>query len=149
MTERTPGFWLGGAAVVIVTAAIVAGFFVIGGPGEARLERLDRERIEDLRRIEHAVAEVWDRTETLPPSLDSLRTADRLLADDLVDPTTAEPYDYRVLSDSTYELCATFERASEETSVPYYDRTAIDSHSAGRQCFTVQPNLEQDRRPQR
>jgi hypothetical protein len=136
MTERTPGFWLGGAAVIIVTAAIVAGLFVIGGPGEARLERLDVERIEDLRRIEQAVDEVWRRGNALPPSLDSLRAAGRLMSDDLIDPTTGESYDYRVLSDSTYELCATFDRASDDTPTTY-SLTDIGNHEAGRHCYTL------------
>jgi hypothetical protein len=138
MTERTPGFWLGGAAVVVVLAALVAGLFVIGGPGEARLERLDTERTEDLRRIEQAVDEVWRHADTLPPSLDSLRAANRLAPDDLTDPTTGEPYDYRVLSDSTYELCATFDRASDDTPTTY-SWTDIGNHGAGRHCFTLYP----------
>ena len=142
MTMRTPGFWLGGAAIVIVTAAIVAGLFVIGGPGEARLERLDSERTGDLRRIEYAVAEVWHRTEALPPSLDSLRAANQLAAEDLFDPTTNEPYDYRVLSDSTYALCATFDLASDDSPAPYARTGIIDSHDAGRHCFTVHPPRE-------
>ena len=136
MMERTPGFWLGGAAIVIVIAAIVAGLFVIDGPGEARLERLDAARVEDLRRIEQEVANVWRRTDALPPSLDSLRTAGRLTADDLIDPTTGAPYDYRVLSDSTYELCATFDRASDDTPTTY-SLTDIGNHEAGRHCYTL------------
>jgi len=141
MTERTPGFWLGGAAIVIVIAAIVAGLFVIDGPGEARLERLDAARVEDLRRIEQEVANVWRRTDALPPSLDSLRATNRLPADGVVDPTTGAPYDYRVLSDSTYELCATFDRASD-TPPASYTWTDIGAHDAGRQCFTLHPMRE-------
>lgn len=142
MTERTPGFWLGGAALVVVLAAIIAGLFVIGGPGEARLERLDTERTEDLRRIERAVDEVWRRTETLPPSLDSLPAANRLTPDDLIDPTTGALYDYRVLSDSTYELCATFDLANDDAPAPFTESDVTPGHDAGRHCFTLHPLSE-------
>lgn len=138
MTDRTPGFWLGGAAAVVVLAAVVGGLFVIGGPGDARLERLDVERTDDLRRIEQAVDEVWRRGDALPLSLDSLHTANRLAADDLVDPTTGEPYDYRVLTDSTYELCAVFDRASDDATTAY-DWTDVGNHGTGRHCFTLYP----------
>ena len=145
--KRTPGFWLAVAAGVVVAAAVVAGLVVVGSPGEARLEKLDTARRDDLRTIEHAVAEVWDRTATLPPSLDSLRAANRLRPEDLTDPETNEPYAYRVLSDSTYELCATFARASDDRERWLHDRSAIDAHGAGRHCFTVQPSIAQDHRP--
>lgn len=147
--KRTPGFWLAVAAGVVVVAAVVGGLVIVGGPGEARLEKLDTARRDDLRTIEHAVAEVWDRTDALPPSLDSLRAADRLRPEDLADPETGASYDYRVLSDSTYELCATFARASDDRERWLHDRSAIDAHGAGRHCFTVRPSLAQDRRPQR
>lgn len=137
--KRTPGFWFAVAACVIVAAAVVGGLIVVGGPGEGRLERLDDARLDDLRTIERAVAERWERTGTLPPSLDSLRAANLLLPDDLVDPETDEPYDYRVLSDSTYELCATFARASDDRAYRPYDRTTIGAHEAGRHCFTLHP----------
>lgn len=137
MTKRTPGFWLGGAAVVIVVVAIVAGFFVIGSPGEARLEKLDDERLDDLRRIRGAI----ERTE-IPASLDSLVASRHLSRDDLIDPTTDEPYGYRVLSDSTYELCATFALSSADLGDRAIDRSTVGSYEAGRHCFTVQPDRE-------
>lgn len=138
MTERTPGFWLGGAALVIVLVAIAGGLFVIGGPGDARLERLDRERTDDLRRIEQAIAEAWRRADALPASLDTLRSINRVMPDDLIDPTTSEPYEYRVLSDSTYELCATFDRPSDEATIAY-EWTGVGDHDAGLNCFTIHP----------
>lgn len=144
--KRTPGFWFAIAACVVVAAAVVGGLLTVGGPGEGRLEKLDAARLDDLRTIERAVVEKWDRTGALPPSLDSLHAANLLLADDLVDPETSERYAYRVLSDSTAELCATFARASDDRAYRPYDRTSIGVHDAGRHCFTVQPGWKQNRR---
>lgn len=139
MMKQTPGFWLGGAAVIIVTAAIVAGFFVIGGPGEARLERLDEARLDDLRAIDRAAEQVWERTGMLPSSLDSLAAVAQLTPDQRIDPETSEPYEYRILSDSTAEVCATFALA-DDTAVPLAHRSDIGGdRPAGRHCYTLYP----------
>jgi hypothetical protein len=136
--KRTPGFWLGSAAVGIVTAAIAAGLFVIGGPGEARLEKLDGERLDDLRRIRGAV----ERAGRIPDAMDSLVAAGHLSRDDLIDPATGARYGYRVLTDSTYELCATFAVSSADLGDRAIDRSTVGSYEAGRHCFTVQPDRE-------
>ena len=109
---RSPGLWLALVAGVIVASAVVAGLLVVGGPGTARLEKLDRERLDDLHRIRNAVAYIGH----VPASLDSLVTADRLTDADLTDPETGERYAYRVLTDSTYEVCTTFALSSENSS---------------------------------
>ena len=137
--RRGLGFWLVGAAAVVVVGAIVAGLLVIGGPGEARLDKLDTARLDDLRAIDRATEQVWERTGTLPPSLDSLAAASHLTSDQLVDPETGESYSYRILLDSTAEVCATFAKesdASEERAIEWSD---IGGHPAGRHCYTLYP----------
>lgn len=127
--RRTPGFWLLVGACVVVVAAIVAGLLTVGGVRTARGERLDRERLADLDRIHRALAET-----RLPLSLDSLET--RLSDADLTDPATGEPYAYRPLSDSTYELCASFALSSDELG-PRFPESPFGAHEAGRHCFVV------------
>lgn len=112
----------------VVAAAVFAGLWVVGGPETARLERFDTERRSDLRRIQS----VLSREKALPRSLESL--GESLSVDERVDPATAEPYVYRVLSDSTYELCATFALPSDALGRP---SETIGRYDAGRHCFTV------------
>ncbi|MDX1418543.1 MAG: hypothetical protein R3181_01135 [Rubricoccaceae bacterium] len=134
MTRRAPGTWLLLAAGAVVVAAVVAGLLTVGGAGEARLERLDRERLADLDRIERALAR--DRTRPLPPSLD--RDALALSEADLTDPATGEPYGYRPLSDSTYELCATFALPSTALG-PRDPHAPVGAYAAGPHCYVVEP----------
>lgn len=126
---RASGVGMGMAAVVVV-AAIVAGVWAVGGPETARLERLDAERRSDLGRIQSALR----REDPLPASLEAL--GERLSGDERADPATGEPYGYRALSDSTYELCATFALGSDRLGSP---RGAIGRYEAGRHCFEVGP----------
>lgn len=134
MTRRAPGSWLLLAAGAVVVAAIVAALLTVGGAGKARLERLDRERIADLDRIALELASAW--TPPPLPSLEAYRLP--LSEDDLTDPATGEPYGYRPLSDSTYELCATFALTSTALG-PRPPRSPLGPYEAGRHCFVVAP----------
>ncbi len=142
---RSRGFWLAVVASLVVAGAVGAGLLAVGGPGAARLEKLDRERTEDLRAIEDGLARRWERTGRLPRSLDSLGAAEGVLAGNLTDPATGERYAYRVLSDSTYALCATFARASDGRTELAYGLSGIGPHGAGRHCFTLHPERSNTR----
>ena len=134
--KRGLGFWLALIAVVLVGAAVIVGLATVGGPGAARLEKLDDARFNDLYSLEQSIHTVWRRNGAPPPSLDSLGV---LPPNALTDPETGEPYDYRVLSDSTAELCATFAQASDDHTVGINEWSDLGAYSAGRHCFTLYP----------
>jgi hypothetical protein len=150
MTDRkTSGFWFAVAATVLVVTALVAGVVVVGGPGEARLERLDEARRNDLQEIERTLRNRWrsgqptpatlaDLTPGASPEFDSVVVPDPS-AGHLHDPVTGEPYAYRALSDSRAEVCATFALPYSRPS-PYLNGSTITAHPAGRACFTLTPN---------
>lgn len=125
-------------ATIVVAAAVAWGFVVAGGPQLRRTERMDERRLEDLRTI-HAeiLGLVRDPLkkdvlkQPLPKSLQELATRARQRRIPLEDPVTGAPYEYRVTGESTYVLCATFERPRDAT----YD--VFWNHPAGRHCFTV------------
>ena len=98
---------LGVLAVAVVAAAVVYGLFRVGPPSDERERRLDKRRIEDLRSIARAVDLHWTRHGNLPAALDLLSDA---TVQDVTfgDPESGEPYEYRVLTDSTFELCGSF-----------------------------------------
>ena len=122
-------------ATAVVVVSIVAGVIMIGSPVEGRLQRLDSGRISDFRGVMSASDLFWSRNERLPESLSKL-AEDPRTSNNTVDPGTAEPYEYRAVGDDTYELCATFDRASSEP--PGRPTSDFWRHSAGRQCFRLE-----------
>lgn len=118
-------------ATFAAVGAVLAGLFVIGSPASQRSRRLDRERSENLRTISFAVDEYRSRNPALPKSLSELAQASEMQLE-LEDPETRRPYEYRVVSPTSYELCAQFARQSDE-------RENAWTHEEGRECFTLQP----------
>ena len=124
----------GALAATVAAVVVVAGLMVMGPPGEARLRRLDTRRADDLRQTANAVDLYWQRHKTLPASLtDAAKDAGWQPASD---PSSGKPYAYRVLGGKQYELCATFERASD--APPSSSADPFWSHSSGHQCFSLE-----------
>ena len=123
----------------VVVVSVVAGILVIGSPSEGRLEALDAGRIADLRGIMGETDLFWSRNQRLPRTLEEL-AADPRTSVNTVDPGSTEPYSYRILDVDTYELCATFDRASR----PLPGRSVADfwQHGPGPQCFELDVDKE-------
>jgi hypothetical protein len=121
-------------ATAVVVVSVVAGIVVVGSPAEGRLEQLDSGRMEDLRGIMSAIDFTFAMDSVLPPSLDDLAENPRMKVNTL-DPGTLRPYEYRVLDDDSYELCATFDREGSEPEGRA--ATAFWAHPAGRHCFEL------------
>jgi len=117
---------------VAVVVAVVFGLLALGSPQDERRRKLDDVRQSDLMAVRGAVADHFDRTGALPVALDALESrAPRGFS--LVDPVGAVPYQYAVLDDSTFRLCATFDYPTEGDPARFeYDPWA---HRAGRQCY--------------
>ena len=136
----------------VVLVSIILGFFIIGTPATQRERRFDEERISDLQMMQSEIVNYWDQKDVLPQSLSDLENS---ISGYKVqkDPETGESYEYRVISDLTFELCATFKRSSNDFGVvsvplePDYYRAFSSSynweHEAGRTCFerTIDPDL--------
>ncbi len=134
------------AALAVGAAAAVAvalGLLTVGLPGEARRERLDERRLEDLAAI---IAEAGRHAEAhdgaLPQTLEEI--GDRLPAQrSLRDPVTGEPYAYEAAGPGRYRLCAEFDSAGphelppriERADPPRLEPTTVTGH--GRQCFAL------------
>lgn len=131
-----------GLGVVLAVAAVIAGMMVAGTPAEGRARRLDDVRAGDLRKIMTAVDDFLKRQEHLPGSLSEL-VADPHTDVSLLDPDTKVEYEYRVLDEDSYELCAVFELASlPDTRTP----GAFWLHDAGRNCFSLDATTKLDAR---
>jgi hypothetical protein len=116
---------------VTVVSLVVAGLVVIGPPSRQRERRLDDERERHLKAISSAVDVYRSRNSALPKALNELAQASDAPLQ-LEDPETGRPYEYRVITPNSYELCARFARQSDE-------REHVWTHGAGQQCFTLQP----------
>ena len=119
------------AAIAVVGTAVVVGLVRLGPPSDERSRRLDEQRIEDLGRLARSVDLHWTRDGSLPLSLGALSDA-AVPGARFSDPGTSQPYGYRVLGDSAFELCGQFEtdwaaRSSDE----------FWSHPPGRFCFEL------------
>jgi len=146
--------WMNAFSWVIVAVVVVAvlwGFAVIGSPFQQRDKRFDEKRVQDLSMIQNYITNYWQNKERLPAELGDLE--DPLLGVILpFDPETGESYEYRVIGDLTFELCATFKTAEERNgqgaipAVKYPSPRIQDynwQHGIGRICFerTIDPDF--------
>jgi len=129
----------------IVTVAVAASFFVIGTPNNERSRRFDETRVNDLSSVQNEILNFWIKKERLPQTLSELEDD---LSDFIVpnDPQIKTPYEYSVLSEYQFELCANF--VTESISQDYYAPTPYGSevrwnHGIGHTCFTrtIDPEL--------
>lgn len=121
------------AIVVIVTSvSIITSFFIIDNPREANMKKNDQQRVNDLSVLDGMISSYYREKGALPTDLTEPRFTRYM------DPETNTPYDYSVLGEMEYELCATFSLASsQDDKFSYYADRDWFFHQGGYQCFTV------------
>lgn len=115
-------------AVVLIVLAV--GLIISGSPAVARVRLLDAARVAELRAIGRSVDLYWTRSRRLPATLAELSTDGQPYLRQR-DPESGKPYEFRVLSDSTYEVCTRFGRESQGPAGDFW------AHGSGRCCFTL------------
>ena len=120
-------------SLVSVVAAVIAGFWLLGSPSQQRLIALDGDRIRDLQAIAREIQDFPGEDSVPPESLPAPRNG----FNDFRDPVTDEPYEYRRLSETHYELCATFATDSQAQRRPPLAQNDRWQHPAGRHCFEI------------
>jgi len=132
------------AVIILVAAAAIAGFFIVGSPQKERLRKFDERRISDLQFLQSEIINYWIKKEKLPENL-------VLLKDDIrgvqipKDPESGTDYGYEILSLESFKLCANFVLPSfgvGDSKIPqpaypggvYYGESNWD-HEAGPACF--------------
>lgn len=100
-----PRLALGLALAAVATLAAVAGLMVVGGPGTARLERLDERRARDLKGLAQWLEHHREQEGRLPETLGALEP---MLPGEVsaLDPATGAPYVYERLGENDFRLCA-------------------------------------------
>lgn len=144
---RLPAIFAGASAVSVVVA-VVLGLVVVGSPGTARERGLDVARVGNLRDIVRGVDIYWERSGSLPASLEALSSERDINIVSIVDPETREPYAFRTTGEKAYELCATFslDAPTDQASLRTYPyRERFWRHQAGYYCFDLEA-IEPDAR---
>lgn len=131
----------GWAASAVVGVALVSGVFLVGPPSLERVRRVDAQRANDIKVISEEVFNVtvgssWRNPaipltmkQTLPSSLDDVRAGARQRRPRIVDPETGRPYEYQVMGESTFRVCASFAQVRDNPGDIAWN------HPAGRHCF--------------
>ncbi len=148
--SRVRNEFLWGTALLVL-AAIVYGFVVMGSPATIRTLRFDEQRVNDLQNIQWQAVNYWQQKGRLPQSLSELE--DPLSGyRNPADPRTGESYEFIRGEGNTFELCAVFELARSERGAsvpsPHPIKARFEAlynenweHEAGRTCFerTIDP----------
>ncbi|HNY40677.1 MAG TPA: DUF5671 domain-containing protein [Bryobacteraceae bacterium] len=126
------------AASCVVALTLVCAFARFGSPAAHRLSTADERRSEDLEAIAVVVQGRWlsakgDQPPILPQSIRDLPESASLR---LTDPISGEAYRYTPMEGMRYQLCATFQTDTTNTTVQQR-RGRFRVHPAGDYCFAV------------
>ncbi len=145
--------WTG---IILVIAAIVGGFVIVGSPYKQRAIKIDNQRVSDLQTIQWQIVSYWQQKEKLPTTLAELKDPISSMVIPM-DPETKKDYEYIVKGATSFELCAVFGSKVEDPSgrgasygggrgdyvtsmtyPEYYDGGLATNwkHDVGRTCFT-------------
>jgi len=135
-----------GIFTIFVILIIIGGIAQTGGPNSARNIKLDEERINNFRDISYEIDEYYESKNSLPTDLQVLMQSNPSAARlNLSDPESKKPYEYKKVSNITYQLCANFstdskEIAAEYDEYDYYDRYSESkkTHPKGYHCISYE-----------
>lgn len=134
------------AVCLVVAAAVIASFFMVGSPADRRLERLDEKRVNDLSSIQNGIINYWQQKSKLPGSLGELNN-DLNYFTVPKDTENNKDYTYEVLGQYQFKLCADFS-TENSAEIPYttpavYGMESKWAHTTGNVCFTraIDPEL--------
>lgn len=126
-------------AILAVVSSVSYGIYLVGTPAEQRTLKFDQRRGNDLTSISFGIDAYWEQNGRLPEQLTDMQGR-RSFIRSAEDPESGEPYEYRVLSEKVYELCAVFnaDSASQKREFPPAFSDRVWEHSAGRVCFGLE-----------
>lgn len=124
-------------SLVLTVGSLIAAFFIVESPAQARARRHDLEVLNNFTQIDSTVTNYYIEKNKLPASLADLEgQVPYINAAALKDPNTGTMYEYKVVSDNEYQLCANFETdntsSGDTQDYAYTDRWP---HAAGNQCL--------------
>ena len=145
------------AVAILALGTIIAGFFIVGTPAQARLARFDAQKVMDLQGIQGQIIYYWQAKQKLPVTLADLNNT-LSYGSVPVDPQTNEAYGYKATGALSFEICGDFNTVGGGSQLyPYESRSVIPTqpmsekgisqdnwaHGSGTVCFdrTIDPSF--------
>ncbi len=131
------------ASLLVVVAVFVSSLFIVESPKVARNRQIDQNIINNFNQIDGGLNSYYQIYKKLPSSLDALRAEYKYLTNDIFkNAVNQEVFQYKVLGDRDYELCATFftdasqvDQIGKPRDSSYYNDPRW-SHGIGYQCLS-------------
>ena len=127
-------FW---SSMILVILILISGFLIADSPAQVRKIKHDRNTVNDLNSIRYQIEEYARNYGKLPEELEDLNMLKVHLFEEEDEITD---YEYQVLNEKEYEICAEFQTNSEETEDPYGNQREW-IHKVGKECFQRTVNL--------
>ena len=133
------------AAALLVLAAIVSGFFIMGSPAQVRLYRFDSQKVSDLQTIQYQIVNYYQQKEALPTDLQQLE--DPLSGSTVPKDPQGGVYRYEKTANLSFKLCATFNAETQKNQAAISEPKVYGfegenwQHGPGEVCFdrTIDP----------
>src|ERR1035437_6992036 len=146
LTPKSRKTWVA-LSVVFILACITWGFLILGSPHTQQLMKYDQQKVSDLQNISNEVQNYYQLKNSLPNTLADLSAPNYYVVQN--DGQTGKLYEYNKTGNLTYEVCAEFNKTSnEKSSYPtiqiqmYPNNGGTWAHPIGRYCFpqTITPS---------
>ena len=153
---RSTFIMFGWATMAFVVLGVILGFVVAGSPQTERMRGFDAQRSEDLRNLANCVSSFAMTQKALPETLVELSQSTQYsyCSSNTIDPETALPYAYKVISpllkgtavpQASFELCADFSldsvKGAASGNIYAYPNDKWSAHASGKVCTTETANL--------
>jgi len=124
-------------ALIIIIGALSSALIFGESPMEARNKKLDNAILNDFSSIKNAIDQYYITNENLPKNLSVLEEEIGFITQDiLTDPEKSLDYQYNILDEKKYELCADFKTSNlEDNNVANEFYREIWPHKEGSQCI--------------
>lgn len=121
---------------VVLIISFIGAFFLIDSPAMARVKAYDQTRASNLSEIRYTINNYYNENDKLPETLKDLHNQTAFLK--ITDPKTDKAYEYSIVDELTYELCATFNTSIKDSNEKEQYRFSPDGfiYEEGRNCFT-------------
>lgn len=118
--------------VALSLVALVMGFMLVGSPQKSRAINLDRQRLQDISDLRSSIENYYRDNQSLPETLDNIS-----IPESRIDPETKQPYEYKFVFDTKYEICATFSADLDPDMDSYYLPTGEERayYKKGHSCI--------------
>ncbi|MBI4652846.1 hypothetical protein HY750_01175 [Candidatus Kuenenbacteria bacterium] len=132
-------------SLIIIIAALIGGCFFVESPQETRDKKQDYMVVEKFSNLERAINSYYSSKKKLPENFEELLSNGFIqMPDETENSKTKEKFEYKIISEDSYELCATFKTSNFNDPYGPYDHSNYYDpsiqydqwpHNKGYQCI--------------